>query len=219
MNKNHKAVKKAVDYYKGVWPDCDFLFVYYKDSNAEIFDRIERETDDFFSSDKKFVITRTPLTHTGKLSCGPRFIVEKQQFEDYVRENKMEKQKYKYVNAGIKTVGEFIDRVMSGEKIYKRGLRDEQFVIEDGKVMLYAAVWDIDAIRHYIDCKDGFDTRQALPWYEVEGVFPCLVRRKGTVHVASMFEHGGICTTGGSSYSPEDCKPLTPSEAAKYGVE
>ena len=228
---SNKAIKKAVDYFKGAWPDCDFLFVYYKDSNAEIFDRIERETDDFFSEEKEYVITTTPLTHTGMLSCGPRFIVEKQEFEDYVRENKMEKQ-YKYVDAGIKTVGEFIDRLMSSEKLYC----DKELMVFDSSLklneLLEKTVFEVMNLS-----LESITTRQALPWYEVEGVFPCLVavnmidynilnysdRGDGHVRIArEITSKDGdtyIRTCNDKFYLPQFCTPLTPSEAAKYGVE
>lgn len=89
----NKTIKDAVEYYKGVWPKCSVCIVMYQ--SGKIIDVKEGET---FSG------------------VGEVAYIFKQQFEQYVRENKMEKQ-YKYLNAGIKTVGELVDG-LDNEKDY-----------------------------------------------------------------------------------------------------
>jgi len=188
-----KTVKDAVEHFGGVWPDCDFITVYKGNFHKHNY---------FYEQ---------PLgAFVGVHYDKGTEIIDKQQFEDCVKEQKMDKQKYKYVNAGIKSVGELYDRIDTDDNGCFVG--DEQLcIIVDGCSISFESTLEPLSLGEIKQILRQVTTRQPLPWYEVEGVFPCLVRNGvGTVRLLD---------------SASDCvhldyvTPLSPTEAAKYGVE
>ena len=145
------------------------------------------------------------------------FINDSLRPENQMKEQKMDKQ-YKYVNAGIKTVGELYDRIDTDDNGCFVG--DEQLcIIVDGCSISFENTLEPLSLGEIKQILRQVTTRQPIPWYEVEGVFPCLVKDKhGNIYLATDYLIGGI-EVGDNCVSPSDCTPLSPSEAAKYGVE
>ena len=134
-----------------------------------------------------------------------------------LKEQKMEKQKYKYVDAGIKTVGELVDRLMRLESIFNGDVELElgQYlgVVNSG----YSSNYSLKELEEILP---DLTTRQPLPWYEVEGVFPCLVKYKnnGKVYFIEKLDGDRVIMPNGGFIHIDYCTPLSPEEAAKYGV-
>lgn len=203
------AIKQAVEHYKGVWPYGDKEVIIASTKNANDLNLGCAEYSSY-----KLSFDVEGLWYQGleiwKVAC------TKQQFEDYVRGEKMDKQKYKYVNAGIKTVGELVDSFENG-KLFN----------PEGKEIL--ATFQHEGLRldwikfENLDCAPSLlTTRQPLPWYEVEGVFPCLVRfDSGSTYICdgySIDTHQVNLVSYGMA-NPDVLTPLTPAQAAEYGVK
>lgn len=190
------AIKQAVEYYKGVWPD--FATRIYVFENGKI---TELKEHDVYCGSDQF--------HT----------VHKQQFEDYVREAKMEKQ-YKYVDAGIKTVGELVDRLIRLDVIFNG---ENQLYLEDFCGVVNKGLLNSYSIDDLQQILPELTIHQPIPWYEVEGVFdtPKWVKTgNGATYLVVSFDGNELVLSGDEGHLlPSCCKPLTPTEAAKYGVE
>ncbi len=130
-----------------------------------------------------------------------------------IKEQKMEKQKYKYVDAGIKTVGELVDRLLNDEELYNK----------EGKPINYETLYKYELRKLREIVLDRITTRQPLPWYEVEGVFPCLVECFGykfpIIVTEFKSDFGVLVAYNDLKFHAADCTPLSPEEAAKYGVD
>ena len=190
----HKATKDAVEHFRGVWPKgCHYIAI----------------VNGAFAVVPKDSGAWLPL----KTVC-----IFKQQFEDYVREAKMEKQ-YKSVpvtdmdiwdlGKAVASGGEYYD--IEGSKLYISRSHD-----------LCSARWTQSAIAPMLE-NGEITTRQPLPWYEVEGVFdePKMCSCLGVDMPIFMIEHddrGWLKDVEGNDWPVDHCTPLAPSEAAMYGV-
>ena len=125
--------------------------------------------------------------------------------------SKIEKQ-YKYVNAGIKTVGELVDRLLDDEELYNMKHKLIDYLTIDR--------YEVRKLREIV--LDRITTRQPLQWYEVEGVFdvPKWVKDgNGEVYLVVSFDGNELVIYKDEGHIlPSCCTPLTPTEAAKYGV-
>ena len=224
----NKTVKDAAEHFGGVWP---------ADNNGKdaiaIGELLHTECEIEDENDNEIKIYKGDLAALWQNFNSVIFlpICTKQQFEDYVRGQKMEKQKYKYVDAGIKTVGELFQVLILDEI---QVFHNENQVTINGFADVYCSDFGTDRLKiNRIDAMlPALTTRQPLPWYEVDGVFPCLVSitppnvdgaYEPFVRIANSigndFGAFKIRTHGGDFYPPECCTPLSPEQAAKYGVE
>jgi len=133
----------------------------------------------------------------------------------------MDKQ-YKYVNAGIKTVGDLYDRIDTDDNGCFVG--DEQLcIIVDGCSISFESTLEPLSLGEIKKILRQVTTRHPLPWYEMDGVFPCLVLNENYFFpvVATGFdkESKRLTIQGCNGILVDYCTPLTPEQAAKYGVE
>lgn len=206
-----EAIKKAVEYYKGVWPFGDKEVII---ASTDYSDVLGLGCEKYSSYKLSFDVDG--LWYEGleiwKVVCN------KQQFEDYViKEQQMQEAKFKYVNAGIETVGELVDRLLDDEELYNR----------EKKPISYETIYKYELRKLREIVLDRITTRQPLPWYEVEGVFPCLVELKNSAgnSVNDKCLFWGVALYGdsdgvpyieagdGSHLEANECK-----KAAEYGV-
>lgn len=141
------------------------------------------------------------------------FINDSLRPENQIKEQKMEKQKYKYVDANIETLLELIEQVVKGEHFYTK---------ESG-ILKYENMdsFTIGDLRQIL--KEGVKVRQPLPWYEVEGVFDspkmCIGKSSGKIYIIEGYDGTQLVDNYENKLGRKSVTPLTPEEAAKYGVE
>ncbi len=153
---------------------------------------------------------------------GNPVFIYKQQFEDYVKEAKMEKQKYKSVPVTNMTIWQLGQAVSEGGEFY----------CANGHVI--CASNEYGTISSYQTCQADLNrqlkmrqitTRQPLPWYEVEGVFDnCVLVDFDGYHGVALAERydkkrDKIIIIGMGAQDPKRCTPLNKEQAAKYGVD
>lgn len=195
------AIKKAVEHYKGVWPDnCRVIVVTEKG---------------------EFILLLSGIFYSfgGKVKQ-----IYKQQFEDYVKEQQMQEVKYKYVDAGINTVGELYDRIDTDDNGCFIGEERLCIIVDSCSISFESKLEPLSLVEIKQLIEGEITTRQTLPWYEVDGVFdsPKLCSCLGEDIPVFMFgydDRGWLKDGLGNSYKVEDCTPLAPEETAKYGVE
>lgn len=190
------AIKKAVEYYKGVWP-----------FDSE--DTIGIECGVYHS-----VFIKNSQLKT---------VCNKQQFEDYVREAKMEKQ-YKTVSVTDMDIWDLGKAVAGGGEYYCEGYQ-VTFSEVDGTLQTKG----LNQYGVYLGViGNQITTRQPLPWYEVEGLhFPCIgkVGALGVVRVFLDIDGDQIQDDSGEWRPVHPVQLLTVEEidelkkAALYGVE
>ena len=189
----NKTVKCAVEYYKGKYPkpDCDGRDCI---GYHELYDWTMCFNDSIY------------------------LVCTKQQFEDYVRESKMEKQ-YKSVPVTDMTIWQFGQAVSEGGEFYDSNSSLIKINDEENLESSCLCQWQIK--RQLANAL--ITTRQPLPWYEQEGVFDeaklCAVDDGLPVFIHEYDDRGWLKDGLGNNYKVEDVKPLSPEEAAKYGVE
>ena len=188
-----KTIKDAVNQYKGIYPQTDIS---------------GRDCVGY-------------CNNYGWVTCFQGYqnlVCTKQQFEDYVRKQKMDKQ-YKYVPVTGMTIWQL------GQAVFEDG---EFYDIEGSRLYISRSYelcserWTQSAIAPMLN-NGEITTRQPIPWYEQEGVFPCLVLNENYFFpvVATGFdkESKRLTIQGCNGILVDYCTPLTPEQAAKYGVE
>jgi hypothetical protein len=193
-----KTIKDAVEHFGGVWPEDAACIIILEDG-------------------------RIGYLKAGEVFCGSGEVtyIYKTTFKDYVaayntgydkalsetnKEQKMEKQKYKsapVTNMDIWDLGKAVD---NNGKFYD---------MENNKIFIENVLLKTVSVGHLAisnQLLNGFiTTRHPIPWYEVEGVFPCLVR--DGIGVVKLLDNAG-------DFAHFDyVTPLSPTEAAEYGVE
>lgn len=148
------------------------------------------------------------------------FINDSLRPENQFKETKMDKQKYKSVPVTDVTIWQLGQAVSEGGEFYD----DEGCILFIHTCNCTIQSSESEQAHIAMQLKRGeITTRQPLPWYEVEGVFPCLVKCFGykfPIMVTEFKSDFGILIAYNSlRFHAADCTPLTPSEAAEYGVE
>lgn len=138
----------------------------------------------------------------------------KQQFEDYVKEQKMEKQKYKYVPATGMDIWDLGKEISLGATYF-----DEcnNSIYIDSYGCLKTVRWDQGGLAIKLE-QLQITTRQPLPWYEVEGALPC-IGRTGTHRLVEAFSVKGnfmIDCLGSELCGINDFTRLTENELNAY---
>lgn len=198
----NKAVKDAVEHFGGFWPYAGHDLIIVSDEKNPVHGAGIYEP---YSSD----LPVKNLSNTWCVAC------TKQQFEDYVKEQKMEKQKYKSIPVTDMDIWDLGKAVADGGEFYDDD--GSKVSIEDDCLGTYQS--DQRTLAHQLIVGE-ITTRQPLQWYEVEGVFdtPKWVVHGGNRILIDSYD-GMSLISEGRRYAPLDCKPLTPEQAAKYGVD
>lgn len=207
----NKAVKDAVEYYKGVWPHVGFDMLIISKLNNPVHGAGAYQP---YESD----LTAKHLSNTWDIVC------TKQQFEDYVKEIKMKEVKFKSVPVTDMDIWDLGKAIANGGEFYCEGYQ-VTFSEVDGTLQTKG----LNQYGVYLGVIGGqITTRQPLPWYEQEGVFPCLVELKNSagnsVNDKCLFWGVVLCKgiEGASYIEAGDGSHLRANEckkAAEYGVE
>lgn len=192
-----KTVKDAVEDFGGVWPNgCQHIAVIKGEFRA------------------------VPFSCKMLLPLASK-VIFKQQFEDYVKEQKMEKQKYKSVPVTDMTIWQLGQAISEGGEFYYNFNGDLKISITPRGFIEAGEFGQRDILVGLGE--NRITTRQPLPWYEVEGVFDeaklCHVDNGLPVFVHAYDDGGWLRDGFGNGYPVEECEPLSPEEAAKYGVD
>jgi len=218
----NKTIKDAVEHFGGVWPVGGIL----RDGEPSFIAECIKDGDSLEGYCKVGDITSVWIGFSDTY-FNP--ICTKQQFEDYVKEINMKEVKFKSVPVTDMDIWDLGKAVADGGEFYD----DEGCILFIHTCNCTIQSSESEQAHIAMQLKRGeITTRQPLPWYEVEGVFPCLVvvnlpiinNSKPTTtrvveSVTGEFGNFKINTCGGNVYPVEWCKPLTPAQAAKYGVE
>jgi len=203
-------IKQAVEHFGGVWPYGDKEVIVASTPDNYIYGAGTYQSYRFCGLSDPF------KDGDGIVVWG--LVCTKQQFEDYVRENKMDKQ-YKYVNAGIKTVGELYDRIDTDDNGCFVG-EEQLCIITDGCSISFESKLEPLSLGEIKQLLSNVTTRQPFPWYEQDGVFPCLVKynSNGEVYLIKSMDGEHVVMPDGWLIHVDYCTPLTSEQAAKYGV-
>ena len=186
-----KTTKDAVEHYKGVWD---------------------------IGEHKALAFSQTH----GWTSCweGSSYLVcTKQQFEDYVRDNKMDKQ-YKYVNAGIKTVGQLVDGLDNEVDYFLHG--EPLHILTINCAILHGEKTEPFSLAEIKGFLQDIKTRQPMPWWKIDGALPAAgFYNHKPVFIESYFTEDGVdwlSLYGGKAAQAGDVEPMCKDRAARYGV-
>lgn len=185
-----KTTKDAVEHYKGVWPQgCQYVAL------------------------MEGAFRAIPFSCEMILPLATEVVLKKQ-FEQYVKETKMEEPKYKSVPVTGMDIWELGKAVAGGGEFFTM---TGALIISENSQLKAGRLGQLGISNQLAEGQ--ITTRQPIPWYEVKGVFPCLVKNiYGDIHLITSYEKGKLISERFFE-DPKECAPLTPAQAAEYGVK